>query len=179
MTMLKENYISVDIEASGPIPGKFSMLQIGACVIANPEINFECNLKPITEIFDPESMAVIGYSHDFFYFNGLEPCIAIKNFNDWVTEITQYGKPIFVGFNAPFDWSFINYYFHFFLGNNPFGFSALDIKALYMGKFGCQWKETKSSLMNKTLTPALIGDHSAINDAKYQAELFHLILDDC
>ena len=40
---------------------------------------------------------------------------------------------VFVGFNAPFDWSFVNYYFHRFLGHNPFGFTAVDIKAYYMG----------------------------------------------
>jgi hypothetical protein len=38
-------------------------------------------------------------------------------------------------FNAPFDWSFVNYYFHRFTGANPFGFTALDIKAVH-GRYG-------------------------------------------
>ena len=40
---------------------------------------------------------------------------------------------MFVGFNASFDWSFVNWYFHKFVGTNPFGVAALDIKAYYMG----------------------------------------------
>jgi hypothetical protein len=32
-------------------------------------------------------------------------------------------------------WSFVNYYFHRFTGANPFGFTALDIKAVH-GRYG-------------------------------------------
>ncbi|SSH65668.1 Uncharacterised protein [Klebsiella pneumoniae] len=31
MSIEKEIFVSVDVEASGPIPGKYSMLSIGAC----------------------------------------------------------------------------------------------------------------------------------------------------
>jgi len=40
---------------------------------------------------------------------------------------------VFVGFNALFDWSFVNYYLHRYPGENLFGFAALDIKSMYMG----------------------------------------------
>jgi hypothetical protein len=82
---------------------------------------------------------------------------------------------VFVGLNAPFDWSFVNYYFHHFLGRNPFGFTALDIKALFMGATGCDWADTRSSKMAERLAPRLKGDHQALHDAQYQAELFSLI----
>ena len=49
---------------------------------------------------------------------------------------------MFVALNAPFDWMFINDYFHRYLGANPFGHSALDIKAYYMGLSGVTWSET-------------------------------------
>lgn len=56
-------------------------------------------------------------------------------FQGWVERAAGAdGVPVFVGLNAPFDWSFINYYFHYLLKSNPFGFAALDIKALYMGR---------------------------------------------
>ena len=83
--------------------------------------------------------------------------------------------PVFVGFNAPFDWSFVNYYFHRFTGANPFGFTALDIKALYMGATGSTWSDTRSSQILKHLSPTRQGDHDALHDAKYQAELFRLV----
>lgn len=45
----------------------------------------------------------------------------------------------YVGFNASFDWSFVNYYFDLFLGENPFGIAALDIKSMYSGAADCSW----------------------------------------
>ena len=55
---------------------------------------------------------------------------------------------------------------------NPFGFAALDIKALYMGATGSSWADTRSSQIAKHLAPDRHGDHDALHDAKYQAELF-------
>lgn len=81
-----------------------------------------------------------------------------------------------MGLNAPFDWSFINYYFHKYLGNNPFGFTAIDMKAYFMGAIGCNWKETKSSNIAATLNPRSTPNHNALDDARFQAELFRLML---
>lgn len=53
-------------------------------------------------------------------------------------------RPVFVGFSAPFDWQFINWYFHVFLRRNPFGINAIDIKAYYMGFPGSTWVNTSS-----------------------------------
>jgi len=96
-------------------------------------------------------------------------------FAAWIQKtVGGDATPVFVGFNAPFDWSFINYYFHKFSGVNPFGFSALDVKAYYMGATGCSWRDTRSSAMEAALTPKHKGDHDALHDAQYQAELFRL-----
>jgi len=54
------------------------------------------------------------------------------SFEKWLLTVAGNAKPIFVGLNAPFDWSFINYYFHRFIGRNPFGFTALDIKINFL-----------------------------------------------
>ena len=32
-----ELYVSVDVETSGPIPGEYSLLSIGACLVAKHE----------------------------------------------------------------------------------------------------------------------------------------------
>jgi len=40
-------------------------------------------------------------------------------------------KPVFVGFNACYDWQFVNWYLEHFTGGNPFGFAGLDIKSFY------------------------------------------------
>lgn len=100
----------------------------------------------------------------------------MRRFAAWLAKLAANdGTVVFVGFNAPFDWSFVNYYFHRFTGNNPFGFTALDIKALYMGAIGCSWADTRSSRIADRLKPNLVGDHNALRDAQYQAELFRLV----
>lgn len=45
----EEAYISVDIEASGPIPGEYSMLSLGACVVGDTAKTFYREIKPITD----------------------------------------------------------------------------------------------------------------------------------
>jgi len=107
---------------------------------------------------------------------GLEPAAAMQSFDAWLTAgLGSDEQLVFVGLNAPFDWSFVNYYFHRFLGRNPFGFTALDIKAYYMGATRCRWTDTTSSRIATAMGPRRRGDHNALHDAQYQAELFELI----
>jgi DNA polymerase III epsilon subunit-like protein len=99
----------------------------------------------------------------------------MRQFSQWVRYIAGTdGTPVFVGFNAAFDWSFVNYYFHRYLGENPFGFAALDIKSLYMGAARTGWRQTRSSEIAAALHPTRVSDHDALHDAQYQAELFRL-----
>lgn len=138
----------LDVETSGPIPGEYSMLSIGACLVNAPETSFECTLKPLNRNADPEALAMTGFSLDELEQNGTEPRQAMIEFDAWVKAACKEGDvPVLVGLNAPFDWSFVNYYFHRFHGENPFGFTALDIKAYYMGVMGCAWGDTRSSAM--------------------------------
>lgn len=177
MSAKEEVFFSVDVETSGPIPGEFSMLTVGACLVDRPEITFACSLKPIVDRFDPAAMEVTGLSLADLARDGLEPSIAMTRFAEWIAQYAPEGSmPVLVGFNAPFDWSFVNYYFHRFTGGNPFGFSSLDIKAFYMGVTGCRWADTRSSEVSRRLEPRLSGDHDALHDAQYQAELFRLAL---
>lgn len=176
MNAKNEIFISVDIEASGPIPGEFSMLSVGACRIDNFNETFECKIKPINTKSDPAALKATGLSLETFEQNGILPVEAMKNFAAWLDKQSNNSERlVFVGFNAPFDWSFVNYYFLKYFGKNPFGFSALDIKAYYMGITGCQWSETSSSQISEKVNPTRIGDHNPLHDALYQAELFMLI----
>ncbi len=173
-----ECFISVDVEASGPIPGMFSLLSIGACVAFEAASKtFYCTVKPLEGAeSDPDALKVSGLSLENLAQTGKSPEEAMRFFEKWVAAVSGKSKPIFVGLNAAFDWSFVNYYFHRFLGRNPFGFSALDIKSLYMGLTGDAWADTKSSRMAKTLgIPHGKMTHHALDDAQAQAELFVVI----
>jgi DNA polymerase III epsilon subunit-like protein len=171
----KEVYISVDIEAAGPIPGEYSMLSIGACEAYRPENAFSCLLKPTSQNAVPEALAVTGFELADLDVRGEAPVDAMATFASWIANSCGTGTPVFVGLNAPFDWSFINYYFVRYHGSNPFGIGALDIKALFMGARGCSWKETRSSNMKRVTGAVSEGTHDALQDARFQAELFRLI----
>jgi hypothetical protein len=71
---------------------------------------------------------------------------------------------------------FVNDYFHRYLGRNPFGHAALDIKALYMGMAGVSWEETSM----RHLAPRYVGGvgltHNALQDAIDQARILEGIL---
>jgi hypothetical protein len=83
------------------------------------------------------------------------------------------GCPIFVGLNAPFDWMFVHWYFIHFSGENPFGISAWDIEAYYLGvarKYF--WAETSKEKMDKKYLSVRPHTHNALDDAREQAEVF-------
>lgn len=179
MNTEQECFISVDVETSGPIPGVCSLLSIGACVIGHPTEHFYIELQPLNLHCDPEALAVTGFNLHTQIIRGIAPEEAMEQFSNWVSSVTNARlKPIFVGFNAAFDWSFVNYYFHVYLGHNPFGFAAVDIKSLYMGVTGCHWQETKSSRIDTRFNIKNPGSHNALDDALYQAEMFIKIRDE-
>lgn len=178
MSETPEFFISVDVETSGPIPGEYSLLTIGACCVDDDKNTFSAEFKPISMRADPKALEVTGLSMEDLLARGEKPEAAMRRFSNWISSVAVDGAtPVFVGLNAPFDWSFINYYFHRFTGENPFGFAALDIKAYYMGAASTSWEDTKSSRMQQALQPITRPDHDAVHDAVYQAELFRLVRD--
>jgi ribonuclease T len=172
-----EAYVSVDIEASGPIPGEYSLLSLGACLVESPKITFYAELRPITDRFVPEALKVGGLSLERLRNQGRDPAEVMAALRDWLEEVARGRRAICVGFNASFDWSFVNWYFHIFLGTNPFGIGALDIKAYYMGFSGVAWAETSSSRLPKEFQPSRALTHNALDDAIAQAEIFRRMLD--
>ena len=107
----------------------------------------------------------------------MEPKEAMSAFTDWVRRVVpENARPVFVAFNAPFDWMFINDYFHRYLGENPFGHSALDIKAYFMGQTGIDWSETSMKHISSHFLEERRLTHNALKDAQDQAEIFQKVL---
>jgi len=171
-----DRFISVDVETSGPIPGEFSLLALGACVVNEEDKQIYLEFQPTSSNFDPKAMQTIGRPLDYFIKEGQSASKAIRSLDEWLKRVSDDTKPVFVGFNAPFDWSFVNYYFLRFLGSNPFGFAALDIKSFYAGLTGCTWDETRSSRILPEYKPPLKHSHNALEDALEQSVMFSSML---
>lgn len=172
-------YLSVDVEASGPIPGLYSLLSIGACRVADPSQTFYAELKPESRRADPEAMAIHNLDLDALAQTGLEPREAMARFEEWTLSQMPAGtSPIFVSYNAPFDWMFINDAFHRTLGRNPFGHFPLDIRAFFMGMSGEAWGSIRFDNLADAYLARRRRNHNALEDALAQGELFrHLLMD--
>lgn len=172
-----ETYISVDVETAGPNPGSYSLLSIGACLVSDPTRAFYVELQPVNDNALPHALQVSGLTLEYLAEHGLPPAEAMAQFDAWVRRETPSGhRPLFVAFNAPFDWMFVCDYFHRYLGRNPFGHSALDIKAFYMGLSGVPWHETSMVHVAAHYLDDHRLTHNALHDAQDQAEIMRKLL---
>ena len=174
-----EFYIVVDIEASGPDPSGFAMLSLGACTITAPQETLYIELIPDSPNFISEALAVSDLSLEKLSKTGKTPTEAMQVFADWLERINKDRKPpVFTAFNAPFDWMFVNTYFHRYLGYNPFGYKALDIKACFMGLHQTRFDQTSHKALCEYYQIGLDLTHHALEDAINEGEIFKAILNE-
>lgn len=172
-------YVVVDVETSGPVPGLYSLLSIGACLARDLDRRFYAELQPLPGAgARPDALAISGLSPERLAQIGLPPEQAMARFQAWLQDAVPEGSPILVAFNAPFDWAFVDYYFHRFAGDNPFGHTALDMKAFYMGLAGVEWRDTGMRAVSARYPGTRPLTHNALQDALDQARLFIKMLNE-
>jgi DNA polymerase III epsilon subunit-like protein len=166
-------FISVDVETAGPAPRSHDLLALGACLVEDSSRTFYVQLQPAGGALDGAALAVSGLSPEHLAVHGVPPATAMARFAAWIEEVTPPGhRPVFVAFNAPFDWMFVADYFARAGVPNPFGHSALDIKAFYMGLTGEPWERTSFASVAPRLDLSPDLPHHALEDALIQAEVF-------
>ncbi|WP_197442953.1 3'-5' exonuclease family protein [Lignipirellula cremea] len=69
----------------------------------------------------------------------------------------------YVSDNNGFDWQFINWYFHHYIGKNPFGFSSTNLGSLYKGM-------QKDTFVNFKHLRKTKHTHNPVDDARGNAE---------
>lgn len=179
--MAPETWISIDVETSGPTPASGSLLSIGACLVERPDEGIELRLRPDPAMPWSESAAAVHrLDRDELVRDGLDPAEAMAALEAWLARVVPAGsRPIFVALNAGFDWMFVADAAERHLGRNPFGVSALDLKALYLGRHlpeGLRWADTSGITMNRRYGIELPHTHRALDDAREQAALCRAIL---
>jgi hypothetical protein len=154
--------VVVDVESDGPIVGINSMICFGAVVVDKYlDKTFYGKTKPIQQGYNPDALAVSGFTreeHEQFD----DPKEVMKQFEEWLSKNSK-GKPILISDNNGYDASWINFYFHVYLGTNPFGWSSRRIGDLFCGFYNdmfYQWKKHRKTNH----------DHNPVNDAIGNAE---------
>lgn len=189
--MARATWFCVDIECGGPVPALYDMLSIGCVpvvsegathrVLEGDAHRFYVEIQPTAPRVDPGAMKVnkLDLAHLAAHGQTLEA--ALDALTAFVRANTAPGtKPVFVGHNAPFDWSFVSYAYHATGRDNPFGYKALDTKALSMGVLGLHWFDSnKEELAARLVLPDVIEDqvHRADYDAHYQAHILARLLE--
>jgi hypothetical protein len=176
-------YFSVDVEADGPIPGRYSMISFGVAVAgrrgetftaADPTAEtFYRELAPISDEYVPAALAVSGLDRAHLVTHGTPPEQAMTELVEWMAGVCGDGRPVMVAYPASFDWMFLYWYLIRFTGNSPFGHSGcLDMKTMYAVRAGVPLRQAVKKLMPKHLLSTRRHTHHALDDAIEQAELF-------
>ncbi|MFH1086373.1 MAG: 3'-5' exonuclease [Chloroflexota bacterium] len=170
-------YIVVDVEAAGPSPETYALLAIGACTLDDPPQTFYVELQPDRPGHNAQALAVSGLSLERLAAVGAPPDVALQALADWVARVAPApARPVVVALNAPFDWMFLNVYMHRYLGRNPLGHAALDIKAYYMGLHGVAWAETSYREITRRYPASHSLSHDALDDSLAEARVFRAML---
>jgi hypothetical protein len=175
---MRETYVSVDIEADGPIPGPHSMLSLGAVAFDRDgtELDaFSVNLEtldgatghPDTMAWwqtQPAAWAACRAAPE-------SPSTALPRFSAWLKALP--GRSVCVGYPVAFDFMFVHWYLHRFTGGSPFSHSALDMKTLAWTLLGGHYRDATKRHMPRAWFPdEVTHSHVAVEDAREQGRLF-------
>lgn len=177
MAKKRETYVSVDIEADGPIPGPHSMLSLGAVAYddAGGYVDeYAANLAPLPDAEPypatmewwrqfPEAWAAIREGTR-------PPATVMKEFAHWVEALP--GTPIFVAWPATFDFMWVYWYLIRFTGRRPFSEHGIDMRSYAMGMRKKDFRHCGKNYLPQRWFSESPHTHVAIDDAREQGELF-------
>jgi hypothetical protein len=172
-----EIYVSTDIEADGPIPGPYSMLSFASAAYMADKIlvdTYYANLETLPGATQhPDTMRWWEGHPKAWEASRQDTRPAeqvMPEYVDWIKRLP--GKPVFVAHPATYDFMFMYWYLIRFVGESPFGQTALDMKTLAMGLLGLEFHQaTKGNMPDDWFDPAK-HTHIALDDAMEQGELF-------
>ena len=179
MPDLPELYVAADVEADGPIPGPYSMISLGLAVAGRPDLTFYTELRPISDDFVPQALAVSGLDRDRLLREAPTAEEAMTAAARWVNDLRAIGRPVFLAAPAVYDGMFVHWYFERFAGGNPFGptGSGVDLRSYWMGLTGGEWYATRNGDIKRILgVTGVQHTHHAGQDAAELAEIFDAVL---
>jgi hypothetical protein len=175
-------YLSIDVETDGPVPGIYSMLSIGmAGFTTDNQVVWEreINLLPLENArVDQKTLEWWKKDEQKEAWNHLmtnrkKPEEAMVNLSEEIRELRTQYRVFTIAWPACFDWMFLHWYMHKFVGDNPLGRRAkcADTYA---------WAISRTIHPNISIGPLLeewednrfTHTHKALDDAKEQGAKF-------
>jgi len=197
--MSKTLFISIDVEADGPIPIPYSMLSFGAAAFHLDHFTptsddahlqnlgtFEANLELLHGgMQDPDTMkwwAKNQAAYDATRVDTQFPPEAMRKFREWVEKLAEEheSRPVLCGYPVTYDFMFIYWYLVRYTGfPAPFGFQGLCIKTLAADRMGVEFRQaTKRRMPKHWFRGCPSHTHHALDDALGQGVLLMNILND-
>lgn len=170
-------YVSVDVEATGPVPGLFSMSELGAAALNQRRETFYTMLKPLPGAgFDPRAIAIAGPSLEQLERDGRDAHDAIVEFADWIAGLKEPGRRTVMASFGTFDWMWVSWYLHRFVHSNPFGPNGLDIKSFAAGLLGRHYTHAAKRHLPREILGTDQHTHNALDDAMEQGKQLERLL---
>lgn len=174
-----KHLISFDVEVNGRIPGKHSMLQLGAVCfdLKGREIAFfVMNLKPLPGAGeDPETMKWWSEqpkeAWERVTKNPVDSKIVTRKFFDWMA---QFQKPVLFAAPVMLDGYWLRYYLETYIGSSGFSLfhATLDARSICLPLteyYPNSWKEWVRAVTECTIENS--SPHYALADAREQGQL--------
>lgn len=175
--MPEEIYVSTDIEADGPIPGPHSMLSLASVALRADKTvvdEFTVNLTALPDARPhprtmlwwegfPEALAKAQEDPQ-------DPAQAMARYADWLRALP--GRIVMVAAPAAWDFMWVYWYLQRFVGDVPFGHSALDTKSYAMAVLKRPYRDCVKSALPKEWLDPLPYTHVALDDAREQGAMF-------
>ncbi|MGQ0842737.1 MAG: exonuclease [Sporichthyaceae bacterium] len=178
---MAEVYVSTDVEADGPIPGRYSMVSFASAAFDADGVlldTFDANLATLEDAeTDPDTMAFWDRNPEAWQAcrrDLRDPAEALVEYRDWLAALP--GKPVFVGYPAAYDFMFVYWYLIRFAGDSPFSHSALDLKSFAMAVLGTEFRGTSKRTMPRDWFGPAPHTHVALDDAIEQGHLWFAML---
>jgi hypothetical protein len=155
---MEKLFIVGDVEATGPNFAKHNMYQFGYVPLLADGTTFPGKATDLlfrTKHHFPETLEFL--KRDLCLTpeilearpTAIKPKLAMEMFADDISDqlkIVGAKKAVFLSDNLAFDWGYMHFYCHTYLGQNPLGYAGRDIPSISMGMYGSRekWEEFRS-----------------------------------
>lgn len=169
-------YISIDVEATGPIPGVFSMISLGAAAYdsdGNCLDTFEVNIEELPDALrDASTMEFWAHNKEAWDYATQDPQDPHKAIEAFAVWLESFNKPTAVAYPAGFDFTHVFWYLHKFAKRSPLSFSCLDIKSYAAALLNIPYRRVTKNDMPDSWFSSRPHTHKALDDALEQGDLF-------